>query len=72
MAISPHNPFQLFTGSANGLLRIWDFLDAIQLRVFDLGHPVYQIALHEKFKEHVFVAVSRSTKVLNTNGKPFR
>ena len=69
MALSPHNPFQFFTGSANGLLRIWDFLDATQLRVFDLKHPIYQIAMHEKFKDHLFVAASRSTKVLNTNSK---
>ncbi|CAL1695057.1 unnamed protein product [Somion occarium] len=70
MALSPHNPFQLFTGSAGGLIRIWDFLDATQLRVFDLAQPIFQLALHEKFKDQVFVAASRSTKKINSKGNP--
>ncbi|PCH33944.1 WD40 repeat-like protein [Wolfiporia cocos MD-104 SS10] len=60
--LSPHNPFQLITGSLDGHIRIWDFLDAELLQTIDVTLPVSLVAAHENFKDHVFVAVARPTK----------
>ncbi|KAI0079626.1 WD40 repeat-like protein [Panus rudis PR-1116 ss-1] len=68
MALSPNNPFQLITGSMDGLIRIWDFLDAVLLRAFDISLPIFHLAVHEKHKDQVFVAVSRLTQKVNTSG----
>ncbi|KZT02424.1 WD40 repeat-like protein [Laetiporus sulphureus 93-53] len=57
--INPHNPFQLLTGSHDGCLRIWDFLDAVLLQTINVKRPILYVAAHQNFKEHVFVAVER-------------
>lgn len=60
--INPHNPFQLITGSLDGSLMVWDFLDGSLLRTIDISQPVYYLCAHEQFKDYVFVVVSRSEK----------
>lgn len=60
--LSPHNPFQLITGSLNGYVRTWDFLDASLLQTINISQPIFHLAAHEKFREHVFVAAARPTK----------
>ncbi|KDQ63260.1 hypothetical protein JAAARDRAFT_29279 [Jaapia argillacea MUCL 33604] len=68
--LSPHNPFQLITGSLDGCIKIWDFLDAVLLQTIDIAQPILHLCAHEKFKEHVFVAVNRPGKKKNSNGNP--
>ncbi|KAI0347808.1 WD40 repeat-like protein [Trametopsis cervina] len=65
MVLSPHNPFQLFTASYDGCVRVWDFVDATLLQTIDLGLPVLHVTAHEKFKSEVIVALSKKTKKLN-------
>lgn len=65
MALSPHNVFQLFTTSLDGCIRVWDFVDAVLLQTIDVGLPVLQLAMHQKFKSEVCIAVSKKTKKLN-------
>ncbi|KXN88800.1 WD repeat-containing protein 75 [Leucoagaricus sp. SymC.cos] len=60
--LNPHNPFQLITGSLDGCLMIWDFLDGSLLRTIDISQPIHLICAHEQFKDYVFVAVSRPSK----------
>jgi len=52
----------------DGYIRVWDYLDAVLLQTIDIEQPILQIAAHEKFKDSVFVAVSRPTKKKNSNG----
>ncbi|KAF9454138.1 WD40 repeat-like protein [Macrolepiota fuliginosa MF-IS2] len=60
--INPHNPFQLITGSLDGCLMIWDFLDGTLLRTIDVTQPIHLICAHEQYKDYVFVAASRPSK----------
>ncbi|CCM03120.1 uncharacterized protein FIBRA_05241 [Fibroporia radiculosa] len=69
VVLHPQNPFQLITGSTSGLVRIWDFLDAVLLQTMSLKHPITQIAAHEKFKDCIFVAVTLPSKRHNSSGQ---
>ena len=67
MVLSPHNPFQLLTASMDGCIRLWDFVDAVLLQTIEVSRPILQIAVHEKFKNEVCIAISRGTKKLNSH-----
>lgn len=67
--LSPHNPFQLITGSSDGCIRLWNFMDAILLRTLNIGKPIMHIAAHAKYSDHVFVSVGRGTKKKSSKGK---
>ncbi|KAI0361404.1 WD40 repeat-like protein [Trametes cingulata] len=60
--LNPHNPFQLITGSLDGYIRIWDFLDASLLQTINISQPIFHLTAHEKFRDYVFVAAARPTK----------
>ncbi|KAJ3556436.1 hypothetical protein NM688_g2023 [Phlebia brevispora] len=68
MALNPHNSFQLFTGSLDGCIRLWDILDANLLQTIDISTPVMHLAVHEKFKNEVYVAVLKKANAVNTPG----
>lgn len=68
--LSPHNAFQLITGSSGGCIRLWNFMDAVLLRTIDIGKPIMHIAAHEKYSDHVFVSVGRGTKKKSSKGTP--
>lgn len=69
MALNPQNSFQLITGSSDGLIRIWDFVDAILLKTFDVGKPVVHLAVHERFRDEIYVSVARPGKKVNRKGE---
>lgn len=60
--LNPHNAFQLVTGSLDGRLMVWDFLDATLLKVIDITQPIHHICAHPDFKDSVFVAATRSSR----------
>lgn len=60
--LNPQNTFQLITGSLDGCLRIWDFMDGNLLKTVDVTQPILRICAHEQHKDVVFVAVSRPKK----------
>lgn len=60
--LSPHNPFQLLTGSLSGLIRVWDFLDGALLQTISISQPIYHIAAHASLKDYVVVSAGRSSK----------
>ncbi|RDB29009.1 WD repeat-containing protein 75 [Hypsizygus marmoreus] len=65
--LNPHNAFQLITGSLDGRLIIWDFLDAALLQVIDIAQPIHHICAHDSLKDTVFVAASRPSKKPKTS-----
>jgi NET1-associated nuclear protein 1 (U3 small nucleolar RNA-associated protein 17) len=66
--LNPHNAFQLITGSLNGCLMVWDFLDAMLLQIIDIAQPIYHICVHDRFKDSVFVGASRPGKSQTSTG----
>ncbi|RPD82358.1 WD40 repeat-like protein [Lentinus tigrinus ALCF2SS1-7] len=60
--LNPHNPFQLITGSLDGYIRVWDFLDASLLQTIGVSLPIFHLAAHEALKGYVFIAAARPTK----------
>ncbi|EMD41924.1 hypothetical protein CERSUDRAFT_42851 [Gelatoporia subvermispora B] len=60
--LSPHNPYQIITGSIDGYIRVWDFLEAVLLQTVKVSQPILNLTAHDALKDHVFVAVSRRSK----------
>ncbi|TFK77382.1 WD40 repeat-like protein [Pluteus cervinus] len=60
--LNPHNTFQLITGSLDGRLLLWDFLEATLLRTIEVVQPIHHICAHKDVKDAVFVAVTRPPK----------
>lgn len=69
IAINPANPFQLLTSSLDGTLCVWDFLDAVLLRVIDVGLPISHLATHSQSRDRVFIA-TRKPKATQASKKP--
>jgi NET1-associated nuclear protein 1 (U3 small nucleolar RNA-associated protein 17) len=65
--LNPHNAFQLLTGSLDGRVMVWDFLDATLLKVIDIAQPIHHICAHADFKDSIFVAATRSSRKTKNN-----
>jgi len=67
--LNPHNAYQLITGSLNGCIVVWDFVDAVLLQTIDISQPIHNICAHEIFKDIVYVAASSPKKKKTGNGE---
>ena len=72
VVLNPHNAFQLITGSLDGRVMIWDFVNATLLQTINLGQPIHLMCTHEQFKESIFVAASKTRQKVVSNGKFIR
>jgi NET1-associated nuclear protein 1 (U3 small nucleolar RNA-associated protein 17) len=70
--LNPHNHFQLITGSLNGCIMIWDFLDAVLLQVIDIEQPITHLCAHEKITDSVFVGATRTKSKTHIAGQSSR
>ncbi|KAG6841761.1 hypothetical protein C0991_007090 [Blastosporella zonata] len=66
--LNPHNNFQLITGSLDGRLVLWDFVEAVLLQTIDVLQPIHYICAHKTWRDTVFVAASRTSKKTKASG----
>ncbi|KAI0274996.1 quinon protein alcohol dehydrogenase-like superfamily [Gloeopeniophorella convolvens] len=66
--LNPHNVYQLITGSFDGHVKIWDFLDGALLQTINVEHPVRHLTAHEQWKDFLFASVARPSKRRKGNG----
>ncbi|KAG8810619.1 hypothetical protein FRC17_002857 [Serendipita sp. 399] len=62
LMINPSNSFQLLTGSGDGVLRVWDYIDAVLLRSIDVGHPISHLCAHREMEDRVFLISRKPSK----------
>ncbi|KDQ14448.1 hypothetical protein BOTBODRAFT_32576 [Botryobasidium botryosum FD-172 SS1] len=62
IVLNPHNPFQLFTASLDGCIKVWDYVDGVLLRTIDVGKPLSYMCAGAKVKDAVFVAAKLPDK----------
>ncbi|KAJ8702240.1 NET1-associated nuclear protein 1 [Pleurotus ostreatus] len=60
--INPQNAFQLITGSLNGCISVWDFMEATLLQVFDIEKPIHHLCAHHRLKDVVFVTTTKTNR----------
>ncbi|XP_042162292.1 WD repeat-containing protein 75 isoform X1 [Oncorhynchus tshawytscha] len=54
---NPSNHLQVYSCSADGTVRLWDFTDGILIKTFIIGYPIYSIYISENHGGVVFVVV---------------
>uniref|UniRef100_A0A4W5RPG0 WD repeat domain 75 n=1 Tax=Hucho hucho TaxID=62062 RepID=A0A4W5RPG0_9TELE len=57
VVLNPSNHLQVYSCSADGTVRLWDFMDGILIKTFIIGYPIYSIYVSEKHGGVVFVVV---------------
>ncbi|XP_055734941.1 WD repeat-containing protein 75-like isoform X3 [Salvelinus fontinalis] len=57
VVLNPSNHLQVYSCSADGTVRLWDFTDGILIKTFIIGYPIYSIYVSEKHGGVVFVVV---------------
>ncbi|KAM9448034.1 WD repeat-containing protein 75-like isoform 1-T1 [Salvelinus alpinus] len=57
VVLNPLNHLQVYSCSADGTVRLWDFTDGILIKTFIIGYPIYSIYVSEKHGGVVFVVV---------------
>lgn len=62
VVLNPQNIFQIITGSLDGLIRIWDYLDATLIKTMEIGQPIHYISTHPKYQDYIFVSATRPNK----------
>lgn len=62
LKINPKNSFQLLTGSVDGTLRTWDFVNGLLLSTIDVGYPITYLCAHQDIEDYVFVACKKASK----------
>ncbi|RKO92210.1 hypothetical protein BDK51DRAFT_34260, partial [Blyttiomyces helicus] len=56
--LNHHNYLQIYTSSADGFVRLWDFTDGLLLQSWEVGAPILQMKSHPLFAGQVFLQTS--------------
>ncbi|KAI9204433.1 WD40-repeat-containing domain protein [Polychytrium aggregatum] len=69
--LNPENHLQLYSGSLDGTIRLWDFNDAILLKSWNIGEPIQHMCVSKAEPSFLFVAIQNpgqnSSSVLKFN-----
>ncbi|XP_026073397.1 WD repeat-containing protein 75 [Carassius auratus] len=62
IALNPANHLQVYSCSADGTVKLWDFIDGILIKTFIIGHPLFAIYVSEKHEGIVFLHIVMDTE----------
>ncbi|XP_016305422.1 WD repeat-containing protein 75 [Sinocyclocheilus anshuiensis] len=65
IALNPANHLQVYSCSADGTVKLWDFIDGILIKTFIIGYPLFAIYVSEKHEGVLFLHVSMATDSKN-------
>ncbi|KAK2904782.1 hypothetical protein Q8A67_006581 [Cirrhinus molitorella] len=61
ITLNPANHLQVYSCSADGTVKLWDFIDGILIKTFIIGYPVFAICVSEKHEGIIFLQLSMAT-----------
>ncbi|KAM6978639.1 WD repeat-containing protein 75 isoform 2-T2 [Tautogolabrus adspersus] len=56
--LKPSNHLQVYSCSADGTVRLWDFTDGILIKTYVIGYPIYSIYASAKHEGVIFVVTA--------------
>ncbi|XP_017568992.1 WD repeat-containing protein 75 [Pygocentrus nattereri] len=60
--LNPTNHLQVYSCSADGTIRLWDFIDGILIKIFVCGWPIFSIYVSEKHVGIAFITIHMESK----------
>ncbi|KAI4890994.1 hypothetical protein NFI96_000431 [Prochilodus magdalenae] len=57
VALNPANHLQVYSCSADGTVRLWDFIDGILIKIFTIGYPIFSLYVSEKHVGVIFIII---------------
>ncbi|XP_066542601.1 WD repeat-containing protein 75 [Hoplias malabaricus] len=57
VTLNPANHLQVYSCSADGTVRLWDFIDGILIKTFTVGYPIFSMYVSEKHAGVVFIII---------------
>uniref|UniRef100_A0A672QVC1 WD repeat-containing protein 75-like n=1 Tax=Sinocyclocheilus grahami TaxID=75366 RepID=A0A672QVC1_SINGR len=65
IALNRANHLQVYSCSADGTVKLWDFIDGILIKTFIIGYPLFAIYVSEKHDGIVFLHIAMDTDSKN-------
>ncbi|XP_016375687.1 WD repeat-containing protein 75-like [Sinocyclocheilus rhinocerous] len=65
ITLNPANHLQVYSCSADGTVKLWDFIDGILIKTFIIGYPLFAIYVSEKHDGIVFLHIAMDTDSKN-------
>uniref|UniRef100_A0A671L3I2 WD repeat-containing protein 75-like n=1 Tax=Sinocyclocheilus anshuiensis TaxID=1608454 RepID=A0A671L3I2_9TELE len=65
IALNPANHLQVYSCSADGTVKLWDFIDGILIKTFIIGYRLFAIYVSEKHDGIVFLHIALDTDSKN-------
>lgn len=55
IALNPANHLQVYSCSADGTVKLWDFIDGILIKTFVFGYPLFSLCVSQKHEGVIFL-----------------
>ncbi|XP_051762767.1 WD repeat-containing protein 75 [Ctenopharyngodon idella] len=65
IAFNPANHLQVYSCSADGTVKLWDFIDGILIKTFIIGYPLFSLYVSDKHEGVIFLHLPMATDSMN-------